>query len=111
MAAKQCERNSIPKVNEIKNIKNIEQIFVDYDLILVAYEKETKNLLKKEIQKLKKTYLKIAVIIGPEGGFEEEEIKKLQQINAKVITLGKRILRTETVPIVVTSILMYELEI
>lgn len=69
VAAKQCERNNIPKVNEITNLKNLKNVLANYDVILVAYEKEEENLLKYEIQKLVKRDLKIAVIIGPEGRY------------------------------------------
>ncbi|MEI3434584.1 MAG: RsmE family RNA methyltransferase [Clostridia bacterium] len=57
-----------------------------------------------------KENLKIGVIIGPEGGLEEQEVEILKEAGAKVITLGSRILRTETVALVVTGIIMYELE-
>ena len=106
VAAKQCGRDIIPKVNHIYNINNILNLI---NLILLAYENEGKNSLKNEIEKLKISNAKIAVIIGPEGGLEETEVKFLQENSAKVITLGKRILRTETVAMVVTSILMYAL--
>ena len=109
VAAKQCGRDIIPKVNEIYNISTIIDLLKNYDLILVAYENEKQNSLKNEIQKLNKSNLKIAIIIGPEGGLEQEEVNKLKENGAKVITLGNRILRTETVAIVVSSILMYEL--
>lgn len=69
VAAKQCERNNIPKINEITNLKNLKNVLANYDVILVAYEKEEENLLKYEIQKLVKRDLKIAVIIGPEGRY------------------------------------------
>ena len=54
--------------------------------------------------------IKIAVVIGPEGGIDENEIEELKKKNAKIVTLGKRILRTETVALNTLSILMYELE-
>ena len=63
-----------------------------------------------KLKKLEKDKKKIAIVIGPEGGLEEEEVKQLQENGAKVITLGKRILRTETVALNMISILMYELE-
>ena len=53
---------------------------------------------------------KIAVIVGPEGGISTEEVELLQKNGAKSITLGKRILRTETVALNVLSIIMYEFE-
>ena len=54
--------------------------------------------------------IKIAILIGPEGGLEESEVEQMKEAGAKIITLGKRILRTETVALSMTSILMYELE-
>ena len=54
--------------------------------------------------------INLAVVIGPEGGFAESEIENLTNIGCKIITLGKRILRTETVALVMTSIILYELE-
>lgn len=108
VAAKQCGRDIIPKVEEITNIKNIN--INDYDLFLVAYEKETTNSLKNELKKLEKTKLKIAVLIGPEGGLEESDVLNLKENGAKIITLGNRILRTETVALNILSIIMYEIE-
>ena len=68
--------------------------------------------IKTEIQKIKgiKDKYKIAIVIGPEGGIESEEINTLKESGAKIISLGKRILRTETVAMQVSSIIMYELE-
>ena len=85
----------------------------NYDIVLVAYENERINTLKNELERLKKSTkkdLKIAIIIGPEGGIEEKEIELLKNSQAKIVTLGKRILRTETVALNMLSILMYELE-
>lgn len=109
VAAKQCGRDIIPKVNKIHNINTILDLLKECDLVLVAYENEDKNTLKNELNKLKNSNAKIAIIIGPEGGLEETEVNKLKENGAKVITLGNRILRTETVAMAVTSILMYEL--
>ncbi len=112
VAAKQCNRDIIPKVRNIENINSLCEKVKDYDLFLVAYENEKENYIKNELIKIKnkeKNY-KIAVVIGPEGGIEEDEINKLKLAGAKVISLGKRILRTETVAMQVSSIIMYELE-
>lgn len=57
-----------------------------------------------------KTKFKIAIIIGPEGGFDEKEVETLKNHGAKVVSLGKRILRTETAALAMISIIMYELE-
>ena len=112
VAAKQCGRNYIPKINNIENLKEISEKIKDYDVVLVAYEEEKENTLKNELELLKKDNdnIKIAVVIGPEGGIDKEEIEVLKRNGAKIITLGKRILRTETVALNVLSIIMYELE-
>ncbi len=113
VASKQSGRNIIPKINQIKQLKEICDMCSQYDVLLVAYENEKDKKLKEELHELKKQNkqeLKIGVLIGPEGGIDEKEIEMLQQCGAKVITLGKRILRTETVALSVLSIIMYELE-
>lgn len=108
-AAKQSGRDIIPKINNIKNIKNICEIIKDYDIFIVTYELENKEFLKNELEKLNKVNInKIAILIGPEGGIEENEVDLLKKNGAKVVSLGKRILRTETVALVVSSIIMYE---
>lgn len=112
VAAKQCGRDIIPVVNKINSIKNVCSKINDYDLVLVAYEGENNNYIKNELLTLKKELdkYKIAVIIGPEGGIDIEEVNLLKSSGAKVVSLGKRILRTETVALQVSSIIMYELE-
>ena len=83
----------------------------DYDILLVAYEEEKENTLKSMLTKLKeKSGFKIAVIIGPEGGIDESEIELCKQNCFTTVTLGKRILRTETAPLVISSNILYELE-
>lgn len=112
VASKQCGRDIIPKVENVKNIKNLCEEIKKYDLVILAYELEEKNYIKNELLKLKNTkkQYKIAVIIGPEGGIEKSEAEEIEKAGAKVVSLGKRILRTETVTMNVASIIMYELE-
>ena len=113
VAAKQSGRNIIPQINEIKSIKNICNLYTKYDIVIIAYENEKENKLKEELQALKakqKHKLSIAIIIGPDGGIDDEEIELFKGNNAKIVTLGNRILRTETVALNMLSIIMYELE-
>ena len=112
VAAKQSKRDIIPKVRNVESIKNVCNEIKNYDIVLLAYELEENNYIKYELLKIKNTKenYKIAVIIGPEGGIEKEEVEVLENAGAKVISLGKRILRTETVALQVSSIIMYELE-
>lgn len=83
IAAKQSGRDIIPKINNVIVLENIYEILKNYDIVLVAYENEKDNSLKKELKKLKESIdnkkdLKIAVIIGPEGGIEEREVESLK---------------------------------
>lgn len=111
VAAKQSGRDVIPKINNIINLNQID--YNKYDKVLVLYENENKLSIKQIINELKvmdKEELNIAIIIGPEGGFDKTEIENAISFpNVSVVTLGKRILRTETVALVVSGILMYEL--
>ena len=114
-AAKQCGRDNIPEIGTITKIENIIKLINEYDSLIIAYENEKNNTIKKELLKIKKTFqqkgkIKIAVVIGPEGGLEEKDVKLLQQNGAKIVTLGNRILRTETVALNILSVIRYELE-
>lgn len=111
VAAKQSKRDKIPIINEPINFRNIYEKIENYDIVIVAYENEEENTIKKVLKQLDKTRnLKIAIIIGPEGGIDSEEIALLKDLKASIVTLGKRILRTETAPIVLSSVVMYELD-
>lgn len=112
-AAKQSGRNLIPQIHKIIKIEEISKLKNEYDIIIICYENEKENHIKKEIQKLKqnkKQEIRIAIVIGPEGGLEENEVKYLEKEGAKIVTLGNRILRTETVALNILSIIMYEFE-
>ena len=112
-AAKQSGRDRIPTIHPIMNMKTLCESIKEYDLVLVAYENEKVNTLKQKLKKIKqknKEELKIAIVIGPEGGIDSEEIARLEEHQAKIITLGNRILRTETVALNMLSIIMYELD-
>ena len=112
MAAKQSKRDLVPEIKNLININNLCTEIDNFDLVLLAFENEDKNSLKNELLKIKNTKdkIKIAVIIGPEGGIEEKEVDVLKNSGAKVVSLGKRILRTETAALCMASIIMYELE-
>lgn len=118
VAAKQCGRDLIPQINNIINIKNMCDLIKKYDIVLVAYENEKDNTLKEQLKIIKKnidmkqkdSQVNIGIVIGPEGGLEEQDIEIMKENGAQIITLGKRILRTETVALNILSIIMYELE-
>lgn len=110
-SSKQSGRDKILQIENVIKIKDIAQKIKEYDAFIVTYEKEENNTLKNELLKLKDLENpKIAVLIGPEGGIDFKEIEKFKENGAKIITLGKRILRTETVALIVSGIIEYELE-
>lgn len=111
VAAKQSKRDKIPKIEQKVKLKSIIDKIKEYDIFFVAYEEEISNTLKKELKSIeRKDKYKIGVLVGPEGGISKEEVEILKQNGAKIVSLGKRILRTETAPIVIISNIIYELE-
>ena len=105
--AKQSKRGIIPTLKGPMSFKDAINDMKTNDLNLVPYEKEESTSIKKAIRN--RDDKTIGIFIGPEGGFEEDEIQTLQSYGAMPITLGPRILRTETAPIVAASIVLYEL--
>ena len=104
-SAKQSKRNIIPEVNDIMTVKElIEKLKTEDAMVIVPYELEDVKLLKDVLQEPKQNYY---IIIGPEGGFDINEIEMLQEIGAHIVTLGKRILRTETAGVVTSAIIIY----
>ena len=109
-AAKQSGRNVVPEVKSVMSYKEAIQYAESLDVILIPYElaegmEETRQIIEG-IQPGQS----IGIFIGPEGGFETQEMEYAMEHGAKAITLGKRILRTETAGLTTLSILMYHLE-
>lgn len=109
-AGKQSGRQKIPKVKNINNLKNLIEILPKYDILLLPYECEKEVTLKSVLRNLDKNVKNIAIFIGPEGGFSENDLKLLNLPNVKKVTLGPRILRTETAGLATVSIVLYELQ-
>lgn len=105
-AAKQSKCSSIPEVLSPINFKNALELAKEMDLFLVPYENAEKMFATKTALNKIKSGMKVGVFIGPEGGFEDSEIEKLKEIGAEIISLGKRVLRTETASITALSMLM-----
>lgn len=109
-AAKQSKRMLIPSVHPVMTFKDALAWAKEMDVRLIPYElaqgiAETKALLS-EIRPGQS----IGIFIGPEGGFEEKEIEAAIDAGVSTITLGKRILRTETAGLAILSVLMFQLE-
>jgi 16S rRNA (uracil1498-N3)-methyltransferase len=108
-ACKQSKRTLIPKVNDLIGFKELLDTLKDMDLIVVPYENAENYGIKQMVRNLHGEVKKVAVVIGPEGGFEEEEIDCLKGLGGNIVTLGPRILRTETAGFTCIALLMYEL--
>jgi 16S rRNA (uracil1498-N3)-methyltransferase len=116
-AAKQCDRGIIPVVLEPVRFADAFKLAENCKLKLIPYEEEREGCLRSHLEKIKtdknpesgQHRVGIAVFIGPEGGFTQEEVSKAAENGFKSVTLGPRILRTETAGIAVVSIIGYEL--
>lgn len=108
-ASKQSKRTFIPKINSPISFKELEEELKLMDLVVVPYENAENFGVKALVKNIDKSIKKLGIIVGPEGGFEEEEINKLKDNGAYIVTLGPRILRTETAGFVCGSLLQYEL--
>lgn len=109
-AAKQSRRTIIPEVSSVVTFKEAINRAKEFELGIIPYEnfkdmKETREVLEK-VQK----GIKIGIFIGPEGGFEENEVQYAFENGIRPISLGKRILRTETAGLTILSVLMFQLE-
>ena len=107
-ACKQCGRTSVLAIENTKKFMDILPELKKYDIVIFANETENNTTLK-EVLKDKKTE-NIAYIVGSEGGFSKQEIEELSKLdNVFSVTLGKRILRTETASIALGALISYEL--
>lgn len=106
-AAKQSGRGKITKIGQVCTLKQALEKASQKDGILLPYEEEKERTLKDFFSVFEGNSL--ALFIGPEGGFSKEEIEMASKKKAIIVTLGKRILRTETAGMSVLSVLYYEL--
>ena len=82
----------------------------DLEAMIIPYEKAEGMEASREAVKRLKNKKSVGIFIGPEGGFDEEEVDAAMAKGAVALTLGRRILRTETAGLAVLSVLMFELE-
>lgn len=109
-AGKQSGRGVVPAVLGFMNFKQAIEYAKTMDMCIIPYEEAEGIQYSKEI--ISKIYgnKSLGIFIGPEGGFAKEEVEMAESIGAHTITLGNRILRTETAGLAVLSIIMFELE-
>lgn len=109
-AAKQSKRMYVPEVKPVMRFSQAIEQAKELDIVLLPYELAEGMRKTKEIIAQIEPGGSIGIFIGPEGGFDEEEVRMAVEMGAKAITLGKRILRTETAGLTVLSVLMFVLE-
>ena len=105
-ASKQCGRGVVPKIEPLQDYSEMLQIASPGSLRLILWEREGGQL--KEVLERSKEKTRIFFIIGPEGGFSQEEVEEAKRAGFIPVTLGKRILRAETASLCLLSILQYE---
>lgn len=112
-AAKQSRRGVIPEVSEYMSMKQaIQYASENMDMILLPYESAegmeySRKIISDIVDRKPQT---IGIFIGPEGGFADSEVKALESVGAKIMSLGHRILRTETAGLAIMSILSFYLD-
>ena len=109
-AAKQSGRGIIPEISGVQSFREAVEEAGELDVCLIPYEKAENMARTREILSGIPAGASIGVFIGPEGGFEEEEVREAMEAGARPITLGRRILRTETAGMAVLAMLGYLLE-
>ena len=108
--AKQSGRMVVPEVKLVMSYKEAMQYAKDLDVVLIPYELAEGMDETRQVIEAIRPGQSVGIFIGPEGGFETAEVEYALEQGAKAITLGKRILRTETAGLTTLSIIMYHLE-
>ena len=109
-AAEQSGRLVIPLVEEIMDFKEVLRLNKDFDKCMMLWEMEKEKTLKKFLQE-NKSMKSLLVLIGPEGGFSHDEVEMARKEGFVTVTIGSRILRTETAALAALSMINYEFEI
>jgi 16S rRNA (uracil1498-N3)-methyltransferase len=111
-AAEQAHRGTIPAIEPVSSWRELLGMIAEVTIAFICYEKEDALQFREYLQRLlvdsDHANIRILVIIGPEGGFTEEEIREAKAAGCRSISLGKRILRTETAAMVALSCILYE---
>lgn len=106
-AAKQAHRGAIPQVDSPISFTELCRAIGEHELTLAAWEEEHAHSVREALTECPEAK-DIALIIGPEGGLAPEETESLAEAGARVVTLGPRILRTETAGAVLAALVLYE---
>ena len=109
-AAEQAHRALLPTLRVDGDFAEVLRAAGDYDLTLLAYEGEREMTLRRALQTLPTPPKRILLIVGPESGLADGEVKAARRAEAQVVSLGPRILRTETAALVMVSQILFAME-
>ncbi|WP_027437609.1 RsmE family RNA methyltransferase [Lachnospira multipara] len=109
-AAKQSKRSIIPEVYNVLDFKDALKEACKLDKLILPYECADGMTHTKDVVNSIKPGDKVGIFIGPEGGFDRDELDMAMEAGCEIVTLGKRILRTETAGLMLMSVLMYNFE-
>lgn len=109
-AAKQSKRGIVPEVTRVMSIEEACRYAESMDYLLLPYENAEGMDKARDIIKAACGKMHIGIFIGPEGGFEQSEVERIETAGGKVLSLGHRILRTETAGMTVLALLMFMLD-
>ena len=109
-AAEQSQRDIVPEISPCLSLKEALALAKTLDHILVPYERAEGMEESRRVIRSIRPGESAGIFIGPEGGFEEEEVREIVAAGGHAVTLGRRILRTETAGLAALSVLMFELE-
>lgn len=109
-AAQQCGRADIPLIEQPKTLAELFPHFAEYDAVLFPWELAEREPLRERLPAIIEDAKRILVLIGPEGGFSHDEADAAKHSGAQLISLGSRILRTETAGLALLAVLNYATE-
>ncbi len=104
-ACRQCGRNDLPAMDSVTSWENGLKLFGEFDQVLLPYEKEAPTL--KTVLESKHSFKKILILVGPEGGWSQAEVRQAEEKGANPVHLPTPILRTETAGLAVVSMVQF----
>lgn len=110
-AAKQSKRDVIPQIGDVMTLKAALAEAADFEVSMMPYENAEGMAFTRKLLDEIRPGQRIAIFIGPEGGFDESEVEAALSQGTQPVTLGRRILRTETAGLAMLSMLVYVLEV
>lgn len=112
-ASEQSHRQILPEIHSVQTLANVVELSQGYDHLFMAYEETTRELASAKLSHRFKRIQpgdRVLIVIGPEGGLDEKEVRAFYEANFQAIRIGPRILRTETAPLYLLSALSYYFE-